>query len=220
MELLLLHSPFTGPYVWSGLAPLLRSLGHDVSVPDLRPSLAAGLSCFPKRAALACTAPAALIVAHSGAGALVPSVAQATAARGAVYVDALLPHPGKCWLQTAPPPLAERLCQAADGAGLLPAWDRWWPKGTMAALLPDAAMRAAFIADLPRVPLAYVHEIAPDAPEPAVSAYLRLSSGYRAEADEARRRGWLVSGRDLHHLAVLTELQSAAADILRLAGTM
>ncbi len=220
MELLLLHSPLTGPVAWSALAPILRARGHHVFVPDLRLAVSAGPPFFPKLVAFAAMTRDPVIVAHSGAGALVPLVAEATGARRAIYLDALLPHPGRCWFDTAPEDLAGRLRAMAGADGLLPSWDRWWPKGTMEALLPDDAMRAAFIADLPRPPLGYFEEILPAAREPAASAYLRLSETYEIEARQTVENGWPLARLELHHLAMLTHPGAVGEELLRLAAAL
>ncbi|WP_262505347.1 hypothetical protein [Streptomyces sp. TRM68367] len=82
---------------------------------------------------------------------------------GAVFADALLPHPGRPWFDTAPPDMREQLRGVAAG-GTLPPWNTWFPPGTIEALLPDPGLRARFCRDLPRVPLAHFEEPAPHVP--------------------------------------------------------
>ena len=97
----LVHSPLTTSAVWGGLPDVLRGRGHDVAVVDVRdddsPPYAAG---FVARAALQVRAAAAdgpvLLVAHSGAGYLLPllgSARRAARARvvGYLFLDAGLP---------------------------------------------------------------------------------------------------------------------------------
>jgi len=148
-----------------------------------------------------------MLALHSGAGAFAPSLAAALGKRAAgfLFVDALLPHPGKCWLDTAPPALAMRLRKIVEH-GVLPPWVDWFGPGVLDALVPDPALRTAFSAELPRLPFAYLEAVAPidEVWETLPSAYLQLSEGYAAEAVEAARRGWPLRRERLHHLAMLT----------------
>ena len=95
MKLVLLHSPLTGPATWRPVAPLLEARGHDVCVPDYRSALAGpppyygGIAQKIARQADG----ASVLIVHSGAGALVPSVVAAAHDRmgAAIFVD-VLPH--------------------------------------------------------------------------------------------------------------------------------
>jgi len=149
-----------------------------------------------------------VLVAHSGAGAVLPAIAERLGdrVRAAVFVDALLPHPGRSWFDTAPEePRRQLIAMARDGR--LPPWHEWFPPGTIESLVPDPA---AFIADLPRVRLDYLAEPAPGALD-APCVYIRLSAAYDAQADEAERRGWPVHRLDADHLAILTRPAEIAA---------
>ncbi len=217
MKLVLLHSPLTGPGTWSALAPILRAQQHTVFVPDLTLVMRGNGPFYPTLAAAAAAeADGAVLVAHSGAGALVPAIAAQSHLRGAIFLDALLPHPGRSWFETASAPLAAHLRGLASD-GSLPPWHRWWPDGAMARLLPDDAQRAAFVHELAALPLAYFEEPAPDVTLSIPCAYLQLSEGYKAEADQAAADGWPVARLALHHLAMLTDpepVASAMADLL------
>src|SRR5690606_36396579 len=110
----LLHSPLVGPLTWRGVADELAGRGHDVWLPALRDAFTAGPPYYPALAAAVAAqvdpgAGGATLVAHSGAGALVPAVVQALRrpVTAAVFVDALLPHGGRGWLDTAPDELAD-----------------------------------------------------------------------------------------------------------------
>jgi len=163
---------------------------------------------------------AVVTVAHSGAGGLVPSVAERLGERlvGSVFVDAAMPYPGRCWFDTVSAGLAAHV-RALESDGALPPWDAWFGPGAIANLLPDPIALAAFCAELPRVPLGYFEALAPDlvgwAQLPA--AYLQLSEGYAAEASAAALRGWTVRREPLHHLAMLSHPGAVAAAIADLA---
>ncbi|HJW41672.1 MAG TPA: hypothetical protein VJ476_10645 [Rhizomicrobium sp.] len=223
MNLTLLHSPLVGPATWNSLAPILRARGHCAAVPDLTPLMAGE---GPYYAALAEGAASGIsddtiVVAHSGAGALVPAIATLAARRlrGAVFVDALLPHPGASWFAGVPPELGTRLRSLAKD-GKLPPWHAWWPKGAMEALLPDRAMGAAFLAEQGELPLAYFEELAPALTLDLAIAYLQLSEAYAADADSAAELGAPVLRLNLHHLAPMTHPDAVADGIERLVLTL
>lgn len=221
----LVHSPLTGPSAWEPVAGALRGRGVRVAVPTLGEAFAAGPPYHPAVAAavgrrLAAADGAVTLVAHSGAGALLPAVAEAVpGVGGAVFVDALLPHPGASWFDTVPAAMRERLLDLAEG-GLLPKWSDWFGPEAMAGLLPDAGQRERFVAELPRVPLEYFRETAPDPRSwpPERCAYVRLSGTYGEQAAEAERRGWPVRVFDGDHLSIMTR-PDEVADLLVEAAT-
>lgn len=219
-RLVLLHSPFVGPASWGGVAAELTKRGHEVATPAW-PRLEPIPEAFYRTLAQDMAARiegAAVLVAHSGAGALIPALeaALATPAAGVIFVDAILPHPGKAWLETAPPQLALQLRNGVD-MGLLPAWDRWWPPGALERLVPDAAARSALVSELEGLPLDFLEEPAPPMTLQAPAAYLQLSGAYDDEGQYAVRQGWRVVRLPLHHLAMLTHAEAVAGAIHGLA---
>ena len=193
--------------------------------------------------ARACTDSRVTLAGHSGAGALLPAIAAAIAGRGedgvvgsggsgggtvgagrgevcgVIFVDAILPHPGQTWFETAPASLGEHLVGLAR-EGRLPRWNEWFPAEAVSALLPEAGLRERFVADLPELPLAYFYETAPHVAcwPPAHCAYLRLSEPYDEFADEAGRLGWPVRRENSDHLAMLTQPDRIAAVLGQLVG--
>jgi hypothetical protein len=158
-----------------------------------------------------------IAVLHSGAGGFAPALAEASARLvGLIFVDAVLPYPGRSWRQTAPA-LAERLA-ALTTDGLLPRWNRWFDPDPTPRLLPDAAIRDAFVGDLPRVPCAFLGAVCPDRGqwEQLPAAYVQLSAGYEAEANEAAQRRWPVRRASLHHLAMISDPDKVAALLIEL----
>ena len=220
----LIHSPLLGPRSWQAVADALDSRGERAVLIDLSEGLGVQRDFY---AALGETAARQIdertvLVAHSGAGALIPSILQAAGGRtlAVIFVDALLPHPGRSWLDTAPDALAARLHRHSR-AGLAPTWPDWMPPERLARLLPDRAMRQNLIDDAPAAPLAFLDEPAPDcrafAP-PCGFAYLQLSSAYDHEADQARALGWPTNRLDGHHLSTMTQPSLVADAIIDLAS--
>ena len=186
--IVLVASPFTGPFAWSKVAAVLKDRGWRVSVDGNDDHLAAPV----------------VLVGHSGAGPRVPArAASMVGVVGMILVDSPLPHPGKSWAQTAPPQLLDHL-RAIVRDGRLPPWPQWWPESAMQAILPDDDMRAQFAADCPTVPFSVLDEVTPVVAEPP-AGYILLSEISAPDADEAARRGWPVERIDGTHLSILTD---------------
>ena len=221
MRFLLIHSPLLGPSVWSALASVLRERGHEARAPDLRPALGAGAEAYESIAERisALAGDGAVLVAHSGAGALVPSVQDAAGSRvkSVIFVDALMPHPGRSWFDTLPAAAADRL-RALAADGFAPAWPDWLPSGMLGQLLPDPEVRAALVAEAPRTPLAFLEALAPNLEhwsDVIDGSYLQLSPAYVDEAGKAERLGWPVERLDGNHLSMMTQPGPVAAALLK-----
>jgi len=218
-NLALVHSPLVGPMSWRGVAEALRTLGYrrvatpDASVWDVAAPYYGALA---GRIAGELDDEPWLLVGHSGAGGLLPAIGERLrgGAPAMVFVDAVLPHPGKAWFETAPPELSAML-RARATEDHVPLWPEWFPASVLAGLLPDAGVRAAFSGATKAIPLGYLAEPAPAAGvgPSAPCAYLQLSGGYAAEADAAAAAGWAVARLPLRHLAMLT-------DPVRVAGAL
>jgi hypothetical protein len=117
-------------------------------------------------------------VLHSGAGAFAPALAEASGSLAAfVFVDAVLPYPGRTCLENAPDSLAAAMRRLCGADGRLAPWNLWFPEDPLPRLIPDAAARAAFEADLPRVAFAFLEALSKpsSAWEALAAAYLQLS---------------------------------------------
>lgn len=228
MSLALVHSPLVGPLTWQATAEVLRDEGEVVVVPQLTGSIASGPPVLPAVQQAAADAVAAtssaepvVLVGHSGAGPLLPGIADRTTApvRALLYVDSLLPESGVSWFDRAAADLAHQLRGLARD-GQLPPWNEWFEPGAVEQLLPDRRMRERFVAELPRLPITYFREPMPPAAWDGPSGYLLLSEAYEDDAAQARRRGWPVLERRGHHLSMLTDPATAAAAILELTAVL
>ena len=213
----LLHSPFVGPSTWDELASTLARRGHACLVVDFRGTLCgAGPYYDALRAVIEGTlgeAQPSVLVAHSGAGALL-SQSVLRPSDCAIYLDAVLPHPGLTWLDTVDNALAARLLKRAD-RGLLPPWNSWWPPGVLETML--GAHHDVVVQDCVPIPLAYVQERAPVNAAPVRSAYLQLSAAYDSESDEAFARNWPSERLVLNHFAMLTHADAVTDALITLA---
>lgn len=224
MRPVLLHSPLVSSGTWRLLAPLLRAQGHDVVVPDYAHTMHGDGPYYPIIAnvidqAVPPSSEPTLFVAHSGAGSLVPMAAAPHDDAYAIFMDALLPHPGKSWLATAPESLNARLLSLARD-GRVPPWHQWWPKGAIEKLLGDDLF-VDFARELNDLTLAYFEETAPVVPElPATRcAYLQLSPAY-SEIEVAEKSGWQTRRLDVNHLAMLTHPEAVASALTDLASVL
>jgi hypothetical protein len=217
--LLFVHSPVAGPSTWIYTAEVLQQNGFKCVAPDLTGVATMGPPYYPKytkAAAVIDDAESVVLVGHSAAGVLLPAIAEAIGdrTRGAVFVDAMLPQPGRSWFDTAPPGVEARLRDlAVDGA--LPPYHEWFPPGALADWVPDPERRRRLIAEIPRLPLAYFDEPAPSArfAESVACAFIRLGAPFDAAADKAERLGWWVARRDWDHLRMLSD-PDAVADLI------
>ena len=219
----LVHSPLVGPGTWRAVSRRLEARGRAAPMPKVDldgldapfdVAIAGGVAAQLDRA------PTVLVV-HSAAGSLVPALANRLDLTAVLFVDAILPTPGRSWFDTAPPSLQEHLRNLAQD-GFLPPWPAWFGEAVMSRLLPYAPLREAFEADCPPLPLTWFE--APTSAEPLPpglpAAYLRLSEGYDEEAEAARRLGWPVAREDLHHLALLTHPDRIAGRLVEMADAL
>ena len=220
MRFVLVHSPVVGPSTWRWVGDALRRAGHDAIVPDLRGQAVAGDPVAFARAAadavpIAGADDETIVVGHSGAGVVLPLIADALAhpPRCLVFVDSGIP-PESGTLDAAGDFLGTLRELATDG--VLPAWSRWWGDGVLDALIADDERRRIVEAELPRVPLAFYEK--PFAVPPGWSAtsggYVLLSDAYRADARRATSRGWPVVQRIGAHLDIVND-EDAIAGVLR-----
>jgi hypothetical protein len=226
-SLVLVHSPLVGPSTWGLVAENLRRGCRKVTVPSLvsaltgRPPLYPALAHAVVAALPAPEAGSVVLVVHSGAGSLVPSVVDEVPSliAAVIFVDATLPHPGRRWIDTVPAEMADELRGMAGPDGLLPMWHEWFPPEALTELVPDERARAAFCADVPRLPLRYLEEVAPQLTgwRTLPCGYIQLSAAYDEPAADARRAGWPVARVDGHHLSAVTDPAVVAAAVTGMA---
>jgi hypothetical protein len=203
---LLVHPPLLGPAVLGPLAGELRRRGADVVVPDLRAAVADAAGWVDRWVAAAAAAgPAHGVVGFSGAGVTLPAVAVAVGAPRVVWVDALMP--ARTGATVADDEIRALVAPLVHD-GRIADWTTWWGPDALAELVPDAALRAAILADGHRLPADF-YDVAvpvPDSWPEDGARYVQLSPAYDDAAAEARNRGWPVAGGpDGEHLDVATD---------------
>ena len=161
-----------------------------------------------------------VVAGHSGAGVLLPLIADRLggAPAAVVFVDALVPAAGGA---TAP---SDRFRAFLDELpltdGRLPPWTQWWGPDVLARAVPDPRLRSAIEAEAPRLTRAFYAEPVPVPASwpPARVGYLQLSPAYDDDAAEAAARGWPVRTLAGQHLDLATRPTEVAAEIVALAG--
>ncbi|HEY1927174.1 MAG TPA: hypothetical protein VGG92_06900 [Caulobacteraceae bacterium] len=225
----LLHSIFLSPLSWRGVGAELAAGGDPVRLLDCRDVVRSGASYYVYAARLVADQlpRQAVLVVHSAAGALAPSILAASEGplAGVVFVDALLPHPGRSWLETAPQSLKALIAEGAADDHSVPPWPRLLPPKVLERLVPDVAMRSALIEESPSVPLALLRERAPalDLPPELSVAYVQLSDSYDSEAQAARERGWRMlrlAGDHLWPLTHAVQVAKAVRDAVASQGSL
>jgi hypothetical protein len=224
----LVHSPLVGQYTWMPAAAELGRQGFATIVPSLLAVLEGGA---PFHAAIAgCVARAVarsdpggplILVAHSAAGAYLPTIRAGLErpVSGYVFVDARLPQDGLSLLDDSPADFAAQL-RAMARAGWLPPWSEWFGGEAMGEVIPDDVARGRFLGELRRIPLALFQERipVPGAWPDAPCGYLRLSEAYAPEAEQARAWGWPVVELAAQHLHMLVDPPAVVRAILELVG--
>lgn len=213
-RLVLVPSPFVGASCWKALADLLPdAVAADyggVSPSDWYGGVA-------RRVAQDVDHTPWIAVLHSGAGGFAPALAAASQRlAGFIFVDAVLPYPGKSNLETAPADLVVQLRRLTAPDGRLAPWNEWFGADPTPRLIPDAVARERFITDLPRVPFAFLEAKSPlhTEWEQLPAAYVQLSRLYEETANKAELRGWTVRRARLNHLAMLGS-PAAVAELLK-----
>lgn len=216
---LLIHSPLVGPATWTPVAAELRHRGDTATVPDLTPALSSGGDHASRQADLVAASVSSgpiVLVAHSGAGPLLPLIAdrlghQHISVAASAFVDAGLPHPGQSRLDVLPPPAVEQLREMTVERWL-PPWTSWWPADQLDAMVPDQRLRDLLVQTSPRLPASLFDQTLPRVSEELLGrcSYLQLSSAYESFAARAEHEGWPVDRLDAHHLAILTAPREVA----------
>ena len=197
----LIHSPLVGPTTWLPVADELVRRRREAVVPSLLGVVAARAPQWrhvPEavRAATAETAAPVVLVGHSGAGLLLPAIADALTVEVAalVFVDSFLP-PASGSVRLVPTGVMGQL-RALTSDGVLAPWSSWFGEDSMRELVPEERLRAALEEEMPRLPLSYFEASVPlpSGWSARPCAYLLFSAEpYAKSAAEARDRGWAVA---------------------------
>lgn len=203
VSIVLAHSPLTGPEAWGGMPAALRDAGAEVAVLDTDDRSPPYAQRYVADAARQITAASpsgpVVLVAHSGAGYLLPQIgstqrAARRALAGYVFLDAGIPHARGATrlglMRSEDAEFAEELDALLAAGGTFPTWT----DDDLGELVPDDEVRRALVSSLrPRGRDFFLEPLPcpPDWPD-APCGFLKLSAAYESPARVARSRGWSV----------------------------
>lgn len=218
----LIHSPLVGPTTWSQIAAVLD---RPAIVPELSES---GDGAFWERHAISAARAignesGVVLVAHSGAGPLLPAIAERLSHRpaGYIFVDAGLPKDGLSRLEL----MREEDAEFARSFGQYLNDGRSYPNWTdddLRSLVPERAVREQLIAELRPRAIGFFSEPIPVSsgwPD-AACGYVRLSASYDRPFADAQARGWPSRRIDAGHFRMLVDPNAVARAMMEVAEEM
>ena len=220
VELVLLHSPLVGSDFWRPVAQVLEGRGWRCWQPTavgLDTELVAWRDWPTVASAGLSVAPGAVVVGHSAAGFLLPSLADKIKARGLVFVDALIP-PDSGLVPPADSEFLQFVSRLPCDNGLLPRWSRWWGDGVLERLFQDAQTFERFEAGLLRLRVSWFDDMV-DIPrwDRLTAGYLQTSERFAPSARDALKRRWpvrVLAGTHLHPLVAPEDTADALLEIV------
>lgn len=220
---MLIHSPLVGTLTWRLVAEEMRQRGTDVVVPTLEDSPASTEPFWKQHAQSILQALAQIpkdtsitLVAHSGAGPLLPVIREwiPNSVHAYVFVDAGLPHDGATRLdlmQSEDSGWAKQFQEHLESGGVFPTWSF----DDLQEVIPNESLRAQMVSDLhPRALDFFTEPIPvfkgwPDAP----CVYILFSEPYKRAKMEARELGWPTHELEAGHFHMLVD-PKAVADLI------
>jgi Alpha/beta hydrolase family len=223
----LVHSPLVGPLTWATVADELHKRGMQAIAPALPDSGKNTPPYWKHHAEAVVTAAksippdqAVVLVAHSGAGVLLPAIREAMVrpVAGYLFVDALLPRNNMSRLDLFESKAAVEEFRRAAVNGLLPTWT----EDNLREHIPDDDLRHRFVAELRPLPLAVYEEPIPvfeDWPD-APCGYVLFSPVYKPLAEEAREEDWSYAEYDALHFHMLVDPAAVTNTLIDLSKQM
>jgi hypothetical protein len=220
----LIHSPLVGPLTWILVADQMRQKGMDVIVPALvdssdseKPfwkqhaeSVSRALAHIPKDTSLT-------LVAHSGAGPMLPIIRRfiANPVNAYVFVDAGIPRNGATRLdlmKSEDPEWAKQFHQELEQGEHFPNWNF----DDLKEVLPDESLREQMVAEIRPRGLSFFTEPIPvfDGWPDAPCVYIQFSAAYERPATQARQAGWQTHELQAGHFHMLVDAKTVTDMII------
>lgn len=223
----LIHSPLVGKLTWEPVAHQMQEQGLKVIVPILSDEPSSNLPFWRQHAESAAQALAHLpksqhltLVAHSGAGPLLPAIGQLLdrPVDANVFVDAGVPRDGASrldLLKAEDPEWAEQFHQELENGHSFPTWSA----NDLREVIPDDTLRGRMVAEIRPRSLAFFTESIPvfDGWPDAPCAYLWFSAPYEKDAVRALQTGWTVRQVKAGHFHMLVDPLAVAHMIVEVA---
>jgi hypothetical protein len=216
----LIHSPLVGPLTWSLVAEQMRQRGLQVAVPVLNDSSEPSTPFWQQHTYSVSSVFSDLskdisivLVAHSGAGPLLPAIRNSipNPVRAYVFVDAGIPRDGFTRLdlmKLEDEIWANDFQKELENGAKFPSWSA----EDLQEIIVDQTLRRKMISELhPRKSDFFTEPIPvfdgwPDAP----CIYVQFSSSYDWDAGRAREAGWSVYTLQANHFHMLVDPQEVA----------
>jgi hypothetical protein len=219
----LLHSPLVGGLTWTLVANQLRQLGQSVMVPILSDSAASKEPFWKQHAESVAQAlihmprnQRLVLVAHSGAGPLLPAIRQCIAnpIHAYVFVDAGIPRDGATRLElmkSEDPEWANQFEVKLRRGAKFPTWS----SEDLREIVPDENLRKQLVAEVHPRGLDFFSEPIPvfDGWPDAPCVYIQFSAPYESPAARARQSGWATYELRTGHFHMLVDPE-AITDII------
>ena len=225
----LINSPLVGPYTWALVGEELRRSGLRVAIPALDSSQKRSFAYWDQHASavadtLGSVSPEIpiILVAHSGAGPLLPAIRQKLQLPVAAYifVDAGWPQDGKSRLDLFGDEEEINAFRNVAQNGLLPVWTDM----DLRDEIPDDIVRARFVSEFTPLPLEVYEEPLPVFPgwPDAPCGYIRFGDNpaYDEAFQTAERLGCETLRLEGSHLYMLVEPEKVSQAILKIAARL
>ena len=225
----LIHSPLVGPLTWSLVADQMRQRGLDVLVPVLKDSPDSNYPFWKQHADSVSEALEVLpsdqlvtLVAHSGAGPLLPVIRESipNPIHAYVFVDAGIPRDGATRLdlmKSEDPEWAAQFQTELKQGLRFPTWSM----EDLQEIIPDEALRRQMVAEIQPRGLDFFSEPIPvfDGWPDAACIDIQFSPPYEWPAAQARQAGWPTYTMEAGHFHMLVDPQGVT-DMLIKATTL
>jgi hypothetical protein len=223
----LVHSPLVGPLTWALVADEFHKRGLQAIAPALPDASKISPPYWKRHAqAVADTTrsippeQSIILVAHSGAGVLLPAIREALQrpVAGYLFVDALIPRNNMSRLELFESKDAADQFRRSAVNGLLPTWT----EDDLREHIPNDELRRRFVSELRPLPLAVYEEPIPafegwpDAP----CGYVLLSPVYKPLVKQAREEDWSYAEFDALHFHMLVDPASLTDTLIDLSKQM
>ena len=197
---ILIHSPLVGVSTWSLVAEEMRQRSINVIVPELidspdstEPFWKQHVESINRALARLARSQAVTLVAHSGAGPLLPAIGRSLdkPVNAYIFVDAGIPHDGATRLDMMnieDPQWARQFQSDLEIGASFPNWD----SDDLRMIIPDKKLRKQVIAEIRPRKLDFFSEPIPVFKEwpNAPCIYIQFSEAYNRPATWAQQAGW------------------------------
>jgi len=213
--IVLIHSPLVGTLTWSLVADKMSQRGRDVRVPVLVDSPDSKEPYWKQHAESVSSALAEIpkdtfvtLVAHSGAGPLLPVIRQSIAnpVNAYMFVDAGIPKDGASRLdlmKSEDPEWAEQFQAELERGERFPSWN----VDDLREVIPDESLRQEMVAELRPRGLDFFTEPIPvfDGWPDEPGIYIKFSAPYEMPAAQAQQAGWPTYTLEAGHFHMLVD---------------